>query len=77
MNSHKLGVLLFALLFVALVLSAVVCLLAYVGHASTSEGMQSVAAGFGIFVVLIPMVAVIATPVCFIVIFLAFRSRRR
>lgn len=77
MSTHKVGVLLFALLFVVIALFAVVSLLACLRHASEGGGMQSVAGGFGLLVVLIPMAVVVAIPLCFIVIFLAFRSKRR
>lgn len=77
MSAHRVGVLLFALFFVAIALLAVASLLTYLGHASESGGMQSVAGGFGLLVVLIPVAVVVAIPLCFIVIFLAFRSWRR
>lgn len=76
MRTHRSGVLLFALLLVPVALLAVGSLLAYVGHASESGGMQSVAGGFGLLVVLIPTAVIVAIPLCFLVIFLAFRSRR-
>ena len=77
MRSYRFGILLFVLLFVAAVLLAGVCLLSYIGHASKNDGMQSVAAGFGILVVLIPLVVIVVLPACFVVIFFALRSKRR
>jgi len=76
MSTHRVGVLLFTLLLVAVALLAVASLLAYIGHASKSGGMQSVAGGFGLLVVLIPTAVIVAIPLCLLVIFLAFRSRR-
>jgi uncharacterized membrane protein len=77
MSARTTGFLLFALLFVAIALAAVGSLSAYLLQASESGGMQSVAGGFGLFAVVIPMAVVVAIPLCSIVIILAFRSRRR
>ena len=77
MSARTVGVILFALIFVTVVLTAVGALFTYLHQASQTGGMQSVASGFGLLVVLIPIAVVIAIPLCFILIILAFRSWRR
>lgn len=77
MSARGLGILLFALLFLAVGLVAVLSVLAYMGHASDGEGMQSVAGGFGVLVSLVPLGVILSIPVVFLVIFLAIRPRRR
>lgn len=77
MSMRVWGISVFALLFIGVGLLAVSSVLTYVRHASECGGMQSVAAGFGLLAVLVPMAILLAIPVCFAIIFLAFRSRRR
>jgi ABC-type Na+ efflux pump permease subunit len=77
MNMRILGVSVFASLFIAVGLLAGAAVLVYVRHASGSDGMQSVAAGFGLLAILVPMAIILGFLACFVVIFLAFRSRRR
>lgn len=77
MNMRVLGVTVFASLFVAVGLLAGAAMLAYVRHASEYDGMQPIAAGFGFLAILVPMAIILGVLACFVVVFLAFRSRRR
>ena len=71
------GVLLFALLFIGLLGLVVSIIFSYGQHAADHGDMQSAAAGFGLLGMLEPAMILLTIPACFIVIFLAVRSRRR
>lgn len=77
MSSRSFGVLIFVLLTIGVGSLGVLHLLAYVRHSLESKGTVAVAAGFGVLMSLVPFLVLVGIPVCFALVFLAFRSRRR
>jgi len=72
-----LGIMLFSVLFLG-VLGLVIAVVLFCSHkAAGNDGMQSVAMGFGILGMAVPFAVLLAIPICFLVVFLAFRSRRK
>lgn len=72
-----LGLILFSVLFLGVLGLVVAVVLFCLQKAASSGGMQSVAVGFGLFGVAVPLAALLAIPICFLVVFLAFKKKRR
>ena len=77
MTTRVLGVAVFAFLFVGILGLITSFAFAYFHQVTGAAEMQSVAVGFGVLGMIVPVAVLLVIPACFVIVFLTFRSRRR